>query len=287
MMSLIQEKKNLSELSTFRIGGPADYFAEVDSPEKMREALVFSQRRKLNLMIVGKGSNCLFDDRGFKGIVILNKISFIEKKAPHIIRAGSGTSFSLLGSQTARWGLSGLEFASGIPGTVGGAVAMNAGADGKETCETLCSVDFMDKEGNRRSWERGELSFSYRFSPFQKMKGAIISAEFSLSKSKEARKRQIEIIQKRKQSQPLKEKSAGCIFRNPQGGHAGALIEKCGLKGKKIGGASVSTLHANFIINAGQATADEVLSLIHFVEKEVQEKTGIKLQREVKYIPYE
>ncbi len=197
-------------------------------------------------MILGKGSNCLFDDRGYNGLIVLNKISFIDRIDKTRIRAGSGYSFSLLGSQTARWGLSGLEFASGIPGTVGGAVTMNAGANGKETCECLSSVDFMDKEGNISTWKRHELAFSYRFSPFQQMPGAVIAAEFSLSLSDKARSTQIAIINKRKQTQPLKEKSAGCVFRNPDHGHSGALIEQCGLKGKQIGGAKVSPSSRQF-----------------------------------------
>ncbi len=284
---LIQTEKRLSELSTFGVGGPAKYFAEAASENEIAEALAFSRKMNLKFMVLGKGSNCLFDDRGYNGLIILNKISFIERIDKTRIRVGSGYSFSLLGSQTARWGLSGLEFASGIPGSVGGAVTMNAGANGKETCECLSAVDFMDTEGNKTTWKRQELAFGYRSSPFQQMSGAVIAAEFSLSVSDMARETQIAIIDKRKQTQPLKEKSAGCVFRNPDHGHSGALIEQCGLKGKQIGGAKVSPLHANFIVNTGNATAKDTLSLIRLIQEEVKKQTNQQLKMEVRFIPYE
>jgi UDP-N-acetylmuramate dehydrogenase len=284
---LIQTKKKLSDLSTFGIGGPAEYFAEVSSEQEMADVLVFAKKNQLRHMVLGKGSNCLFDDQGYSGLIILNKITFLEGLDSGQVKAGSGYSFSLLGSQTARKGLSGLEFASGIPGSVGGAVVMNAGANGKETCEALKSVDFMNMEGMITTFQRDKLSYGYRSSPFQKMKGAVTAAEFTLIKSLKARQKQIEIIDYRKKTQPLKEKSAGCVFRNPDNGHSGALIEQCGLKGKKIGGAMVSEQHANFIVNTGGATASDALKLIRLIQEQVRLQTGRQLKMEVRYIPYE
>lgn len=282
-----QQNKLLSELSTFGIGGPARYFQEIRSKEEMQEALRFCKRESLPYLILGKGSNCLFDDRGFVGVVLLNKIEACHWPQPDIVYAGAGYSFSLLGVQTARQEWSGLEFASGIPASVGGAVFMNAGANGNETCHSLHSVDYVNEEGDLCLYDASTLSFAYRSSPFQNMRGAIVGASFKLSKLPEARQKQIDIINYRKKTQPLREKSAGCIFRNPNCGHAGALIEQCGLKGVSVGGAQVSEVHANFLINKGQATAQEVLALIALVQEKVKEGKNIHLEPEVRCIPFE
>ncbi len=276
-MLQLQNNRSLSEFSTFGIGGPIRTFVEVHTVEEMIEALSLG----LPYFIIGKGSNCLFDTRGFDGLVILNKIDFCHWQE-HEVTAGSGYPFSLLGIQSARKGLSGLEFASGIPATVGGAVFMNAGANGRETCDSLKSVLYFD--GTQRNFTRQELAFGYRTSPFQKMKGAILSATFSLTPLPEARKNQLQIIETRMKTQPLKDKSAGCVFRNPPGKSAGALIDRAGLKGTTIGGAQVSELHANFIVNKGSATSQDVLKLIELVQEKVFEQTGIKLEPEIRII---
>jgi len=273
----LQKNRSLSEFSTFGIGGPIHLFAEVSTIDEMQQAFQIN----LPKMILGKGSNCLFSDEGFKGLVILNKIDFCRWKESEV-SVGAGYSFSLLGAQAARKGLSGLEFASGIPATVGGAVWMNAGANGHETCESLQSVQFFD--GMLREYKRTELTFGYRSSPFQKMDGVILSATFSLTPDPNARKAQLQIIDYRMKTQPLKEKSAGCIFRNPQGASAGALIEKCGLKGFCVGGAKVSEIHANFIVNHNLATAKDVKELIRLVQEKVLEQTGTLLEPEVRMI---
>ncbi len=281
----IKKNHSLKELTTFGIGGPALFFVEACTIEEMQEAILFSKKENLPYFILGKGSNLLFDDRGFFGMVIANRIQFINKENGcwHV---GAGYSFSLLGTQSARQGWSGLEFASGIPGSVGGAVYMNAGANGKEASESLVSVDFIDHEGNLMTLSKADLQFGYRFSSFQEKKGAIVGAAFKLIEDKEARNKQFEIIEYRKKTQPYNAKSAGCVFRNPSCGHAGALIEKSGLKGEKIGGAEVSTLHANFLINAENATSHDIINLIEHVRTQVKEKTGIDLIHEVRVIPY-
>jgi UDP-N-acetylmuramate dehydrogenase len=280
-MSLrIQNSRHLSEFSTFGIGGPIRAFVEVSSLEEMEEAY----RIEMPKLVIGKGSNCLFDDRGFDGLVILNKIDFCHWKELEVT-VGSGYSFSLLGVQTARKGLSGLEFASGIPATVGGAVFMNAGANGKETCQSLKSVLFFDGK-ERKELLREELTFAYRTSPFQKMPGVILAATFCLKELSEARKSQLQIIDYRMKTQPLKEKSIGCIFRNPEGKSAGALIDQCGLKGMGIGGAKVSEIHANFIVNQGGASANDVKRLIQLVQEKVLEQTGVCLETEIRTIDY-
>jgi UDP-N-acetylmuramate dehydrogenase len=280
----IQTNRSLSEFSTFGIGGPIRYFSEIRTEEKAVEAFAWAKENKVPVLVIGKGSNCLFDDAGYDGLVLLNKIDFCQFHELDV-HVGAGYSFSLLGVQTARRGLSGLEFASGIPASVGGAVFMNAGANGKEICESLQSAVYLHESGERREYLTSELKFSYRTSLFQSMKGCILSATFHLTPASEARKKQLEIIDYRMKTQPYKDKSAGCIFRNPGNGvTAGALIDQCGLKGLSVGGAKVSEMHANFIVNANRATAKEVLELVAQVQLRVQEKTGIHLEPEVRVI---
>lgn len=285
-LSLFQQNVPLSRVCTFGIGGPAKYFVEVRSIEEMQKVLQVCTNQCLSFFILGKGSNCLFDNQGYNGVVILNKIDFIERPTPGVYHVGGGYSFSLLGTQTARQGWSGLEFASGIPGSVGGALFMNAGANGGETSTYLTTVDFVDAEGILQTIPKEDLSFSYRTSSFQSMSGAIVGATFTLLPSSEARNKQIEIIEYRKRTQPYGDKSAGCVFRNPCCGHAGALIEKSGLKGFCVGGAKVSEKHANFIVNTNEATSQDILTLIAKIKSEVKEKLEIDLESEIRYVPF-
>lgn len=286
MIPFFQQNIQLKDLCTFGIGGPARYFVEVRTIAEMQKSLEICWKQGIPFFILGKGSNCLFDDRGFDGAVILNKIDFLEKKSPEIIHVGAGYSFSLIGTQTARQGQSGLEFASGIPGSVGGAIFMNAGANGKETSDSLIGVDFLSEKGELHYFDKNALNFNYRHSSFQGMRGAIVGATFGLTPSQVARQKQIEIITYRKNTQPYGDKSAGCIFRNPIGDHAGSLIEKSGLKGVVFGGAKVSEKHANFLINYENSSSQDVLDLISIVKNQVREKTGIELESEVRFIPY-
>ena|SRR3990167_1563845 len=280
-----QQNKLLKEVSTFGIGGPAQFFIQVFSVEEMQKVLVYCHKEKIPFFILGKGSNCLFDDQGFEGVVIQNKISYITIKEQSI-DVGSGYSFSLLGAKSAKEGLTGLEFASGIPASVGGAVFMNAGANGGETANCLEEVTFINELGNLLVFMRKDLDFSYRKSPFQQMKGAIVSAKFILEKSLNAREKQLAIIEYRTRTQPYQDLSIGCIFKNPIGNSAGALIEKSGLKGLVIGGAEVSPKHANFIVNRSSATAKDVLELMNQVQYLVEQSTGIQLEMEIRCIPY-
>lgn len=282
-----QNAKPLSDLCTLGIGGPAAYYVIVSTAKQLQRAIQHCREKGLCYFILGKGSNILFDDRGFSGVVIHNKIDFLEERLPGVFRVGSGHSFSALGTLTARKGWSGLEFAAGIPGTVGGAVFMNAGANGSETCHHLTSVECVSDEGNLRNYQRKDLHFSYRYSSFHDMMGAIVSATFSLTLSDSARTDQMEIIQYRTKTQPYGEKSAGCMFRNPKGHHAGALIEQCGLKGYNIGGMQVSAKHANFLINTGKGTSSDAIAIVRHIGDVVREKTGIELENEVRYIAYD
>lgn len=288
----IHDNKLLKDVCTFGIGGPARYYVEVRTIADLFEAFDFCQRNKLQFFILGKGSNSLFCDEGFHGVVIANKIDFFDNPSPGVYHVGAGYSFSLLGVQTAKQQWSGLEFASGIPCSVGGAVYMNAGAGGAETCQHLVSVDFLTPEGIGITYQKDQLEFSYRYSSFQKMPGAITGATFKLYPNPEARKKQLDIIAYRTKTQPYGEKSAGCVFRNPECNFAGALIENAGLKNYFIGDAAVSSMHANFIINKGNASCQEVLHLIKFVKEKVKETSGIDLDIEIRTVfhdnkPYE
>lgn len=284
--SNLVSNQTLAPLSTFKIGGSARLFIEVKTPEQMVLTLQYIKEQRIPLWILGRGSNSLFDDRGFDGIVILNSIRFCHFEGKRV-RVGAGYNFSLLGAQTARKGWSGLEFASGIPGSVGGAVFMNAGAGGLETSDSLKEVLYVDSNTQLVEKKKEELRFSYRCSSFHGTQAVIVGATFDLKPSNLAHKRQLVITKKRVATQPYGEPSAGCVFRNPsdQKG-AGALIEECGLKGKRIGGAEVSLLHANFIVNKGNATALEVIELVELVRKTVYEKMGIQLELEIQPIPY-
>lgn len=286
MKERFQKNRSLKECTTFGIGGEAKYFFEVHTIEEMKELIKYCHQEQLPYFILGKGSNTLFNDLGFNGLVIVNKIDFLETNGEGRFYVGAGYSFSLLGSKTAKQGWGGLEFASGIPASVGGAVYMNAGANGHETSETLVSVDYINANGELIVIPRYELEYAYRHSSFQKWSGAIVAATFQLSKSTDARNKQLEIITYRKNTQPYSAKSAGCVFRNPTGFSAGGLIDQSGLKGAKVGGAEVSTVHANFLINRENASAKDILELIELIKKEVKDKKGIDLENEVRCVPY-
>jgi UDP-N-acetylmuramate dehydrogenase len=279
-----EEGRPLNDLTTFGIGGPAKYFIEVQSIPQLQDVISHCYQKNLRYLVLGKGSNILFSDQGYNGVVILNKIHFCEQQEG-IFTVGAGYSFSLLGSQTARKGWAGLEFASGIPGSVGGAVYMNAGANGGETFQYLTEVTYVNEKGKLEVLPKGKLQWGYRSSSFQTLKGAIAAAKFHLIPSAEARSRQLKIIEYRTKTQPYSDMSAGCVFRNAAQSSAGALIEQSGLKGYSIGGAEVSPLHANFIVNRKDAKAQDVIDLAAHVKKVVYEKTGHDLEMEIKVIP--
>lgn len=281
---VVRQGVALHAFSTFRIGGPARYFAVVRTAEELQQLLV--AYAGVPRLIFGKGSNCLFDDRGFNGLAILNKMETCTMEG-EVVHAGAGYSFSLLGIKTARKGYGGLEFAAGIPGSVGGAIFMNAGASGQETQDVLVSVETLTPEGVVRILPKEKLSFAYRVSPFQENGDIILGATFALKKTQQAKDVQLRLVRYRQRTQPYREASAGCAFRNPPEISAGALIESCGLKGTNIGGAEVSCTHANFIVNRGGARAQDVRALIERVQNVVCAQKGILLEREIRYIPYD
>ena len=280
-----KEQVRLCDYCTLRVGGPARYFLEVRSVDELRQAFLRCKEEGLRYFLLGKGSNCFFDDAGFDGLVIFNRISTFSDLGEGFFQAGSGYSFSMLGSKTAKLGWSGLEFASGIPGSVGGAVYMNAGANGRETADALFEVDYLHENGSLEVFSVEDLEFSYRKSPFQEMKGAVVAARFHLIKDLSSRGRQLDIVAYRKNTQPLSQSSAGCWFRNPEGDSAGRLIDELQLKGMSIGQAEVSTVHGNFLLNKGGASSEEVLELSNKIKKKIEIEKGVSLRQEVMYIP--
>lgn len=281
---VIRQNVPLSNFSNFRIGGPARYFARIKTPSHLAFSRVFAKKEQLPILIIGRGSNCLFDDQGFEGLAILNDMANIEWRAT-LIEVETGYSMAKLAVKSARMGLSGLEFGCGIPGSVGGAIFMNAGAHGAETRDCLIGVDSIDCNGEIRRFDKGELELGYRQSIFQKTPFFIWRARFLLQKDGDALARCQKWTQQRLQTQPQKSRSAGCAFRNPEGHSAGSLIERAGLKGMRIGDAQVSTHHANYLINCGQATSREVKALMDRVRVEVLQKFNIHLQTELRIMP--
>lgn len=290
-LNFIRASKLLKDLSPWGIGGPCNYFVKVHNQTQLVSAIRYCHEHSIRFIIIGKGSNCLFDDLGFDGCVILNRIEFLESNEPGIYRVGSGFQFNKLGMQCSNEGFTGLEFAGGIPGTVGGATYMNAGANGQETADVVDSVEIVKNDGSFQTLNRINLKFGYRTSPFKFMKdlGSIVAVMFKLQPSGSAKRRLQEYLERRRVSQPIGERSAGSVFRNPPnlGIAAAELIEKAGLKGFRVGGAMVSNIHANFFINSGGSTSQDMLDLIAFVKEKVDQKFGVQLKEEVLYVhPY-
>lgn len=282
---MFEKGRILKEFCTLKVGGPAKYFFTAYTKDDLIMATEEARRLNIPVFLLGKGSNCLFDDRGFQGLVILNKWSECSIEGVKV-RASAGYSFAYLGIKTAKAGLGGLEFASGIPGSVGGAVYMNAGANGQEVSHVIESCEIINSSGHLQSLKKEDIVFGYRYSSLQKERAVICSATFSLSSDPLAQKTQQKILDYRLKTQPYGEKSAGCIFQNPEGASAGQWIDALGLKGLSVGDAEVSQLHGNFIINKGSAMAEDIYALIEEIQKRIEAHYGKRLEMEVKCVPY-
>lgn len=283
---IFEENKILAPFTTFKIGGPARYLCEINTCDDFRNALVFCEKKNLSYIILGKGSNTLFDQRGFNGAVLINKMEHFEIHEDGYCLADAGLSLPFLAIRTAKLSWTGLEFGVGIPCSIGGALFMNASANKMSISDPLLWVRFLRSDGRIKIYQKQDLFFSYRYSSFHEMDGLILQAAFSLQHDPLARERQIQMLHKRKETQPYGDCSAGCVFRNPLGQSAGKLIEECGLKKSRIGGAEVSDKHANFIVNKGNASSEDVLQLIVLIKRVVKNEMGIDLLEEVRYVPY-
>lgn len=277
----------LSNHTSFKVGGRCDMLIYPNSLESLAKLHTKCKEVSLNSIILGNGTNVLFTDRGFRGVVFIlsNEIGGVTVEGDTIV-AQAGASLKKLCITALDNGLTGLEFAYGIPGTVGGAVYMNAGAYGGEVKDVIVSVTAADASGNVITFTRDELDMGYRKSIFTDSDYVILSATFKLNDGDrtEIKARMDDLMSRRKDKQPLEYPSAGSTFKRPEGTYAGLVIEQSGLKGYTVGGAQVSEKHANFVINKGGATATDIINLIDDVKKIVKEKTGYDLECEVKLI---
>lgn len=285
----------LSDYTSIAIGGPAKAVVTAANEDELADLLEFFSRTKVAWRVIGKGSNLLIRDEGYAGIIVLlgpgfKQIGYGERQEDGRTRvvAGGGCGLTRLAMSCVEKGLAGLEFAAGIPGTVGGAVIMNAGAWGHEIASVLQALTVLTPEG-KRILQRRDLDFGYRcWRDFRKFSGraVLIQAELELSADdpEAIRSRCLQLQEKRRASQPKGAKSAGSFFRNPEGDSAGRLIEASGFKGRQIGGAMVSLEHANFLVNTGGATAADVIALMRLIQQKVKTDSGIELEPEVHFI---
>ena len=276
----------MSRHTSFRIGGPVEVMAFPKNKEEVAAILKASALMDLKPAILGAGTNILAPDAGMAGIVICLKdcMDGMEQLDDTHIRVAAGVTMTRAAMFAANLGLSGMEFAHGIPGTIGGGVYMNAGAYGGEICQICESVEVMDMAGNVRILSNEEMKFSYRHSVLEEQQAIVLGATFRLTPgNSDAIKATMKELQgKRSASQPLDLPSAGSAFKRPVGGYAAALIDQAGLKGYQVGGAAVSTKHAGFVVNLGGATAQDVKELLQQVSDIVFEKSGIRLEPEVR-----
>lgn len=273
----------LGRHTTFKIGGPADLFYEAETEEELVKAINFSRQLEVPFLILGGGSNVLVSDEGFRGMVIKNQASNIKFQDERII-TGSGTSLAKLVEEAASHSLTGLEFAVGIPGTIGGAVVGNAGVKEKAIGDGVEKVKVLDERGETLEFKREDCQFKYRASRFQKEEKVILEVALNLAKKDEVviREEMLRFLEARK-DQP-KEPSAGSIFKNPPGKSAGELIEQAGLKGELLGQAQISEKHANWIVNLGGASCQDVLELLSLAKSQVRAKFDLELEEEIQIV---
>ena len=283
------EQEPMSKHTSFKVGGPADIFIKIDDIEKLQYVLNIATENKIPVFILGNGSNVLVTDKGIREIVCkieLDRFEVTENGEDVFVTVGSGIKNSILAQKLLNMEISGFEFASGIPGTIGGALKMNAGAFGKEMKDIVVSTRYMDHIGNISDMTLEEHEFEYRNSVFHRQNYIIIDTILKLKKGK---KEEIEKIMEeykisRKEKQPYDKPSAGSTFKRGDDYVTAKLIDMCGLKGMKIGGAKVSDKHAGFIVNNGNATASDIIELIELVKKIVYKQTGENIELEIEIV---
>ncbi|MFN2290443.1 MAG: UDP-N-acetylmuramate dehydrogenase [Anaerolineae bacterium] len=291
----VHEHEPLAAHTSLRVGGPADILVVADNMESLRDAVAMAWEHDVPCRVLGAGSNVLVSDRGMPGLVVINRTKAI-KFSEQNVRAESGASFSTVAQRCVTRGLAGLEWATGIPGTVGGAVVGNAGAWGSDVASTLHSALIMEPDGTVASWGVERLDYGYRQSALKGAKGprdvagssrqpVVLEATFNLQPGDRhaLRARVVEIAARRRASQPSGA-TCGSVFRNPPGDHAGRLIEAAGLKGEHRGNALISPVHANFIVNLGGASASDILTLIKLAYRSVKEQSGVRLELEIELL---
>lgn len=294
----ILENELMSKHTSFKVGGSAHYYVKTETIQDLQNALEMAREKGLPSFILGNGTNLLVSDKGFDGVVITlaGEFSAIEDLGNGAFKIGAATPLGRFARSAMKLGFAGIHKLAGIPGTLGGAIYMNAGAYGQEIGTCCTTVTALDSDGNIHEFSNDDCAFGYRQSICQKNKAIILSATFQLpaasAEGKTVANLEAELAEcmaKRKASQPLNMPNAGSTFKRLEHGAAdtptqiapGYYIEQAGLKGYRIGGAEVSTLHANFIVNAGGATAKDILDLSEYVQSKVSEKFGIELHREI------
>lgn len=288
----IKYNEPMSKHTTFKIGGPADYFIQMENIEEIKEIIKKANENQIPITIIGNGSNILVTDKGIRGITLkieIGKIEFSNGSTKIEMTVGAGEKLGKLAQYCLKEGITGLEELAGIPGTIGGAIKMNAGAHGKEIKDIIKSVKCVDYQGNEKQFTKEELDFGYRSSIFKKQKYIIVEAVLELQKlPKEKREEIKQKMQKymayRKEKQPIELPSAGSTFKRGNDFITAKLIEEAGLKGYSIGGAQVSTKHSGFIINKGNATAKDVLELVEYIKNVVYEKFNKKIELEIEIV---
>lgn len=279
----------MSKYTSFKIGGPAECMVKIKTLEQLKSILKYTNENNIKLTIIGNGSNILVSDEGIKGIVVKIEIDNLEidiqdKKA--IITVGSGVKLGLLAQKCLKQEITGFEFASGIPGTIGGAIRMNAGAHGSEMKDIVKTVTYVDRNGAVHKIESNQAEFEYRKSLFSHNDYIIVETEIELEKgnANEIKEKMTEYANFRKEKQPIEYPSAGSTFKRGSDFITAKLIDECGLKGYQIGGAQISEKHAGFIINKDNATAKDVIKLMEYTKEQVYEKFGKNIEAEIEIL---
>lgn len=285
----VKIQEPMSEHTTFKIGGNADFFIVPTSNEEVQKIVVLAKEQDVPYLFIGNGSNLLVSDEGIRGFVIemtqMNTIKIEENQ----VKAQAGVTLAELSKAVARQSLTGFEFAEGIPGTLGGAVTMNAGAYGGEINDVIVDATVLDDKGQIQTLSKEELELGYRTSIVGRKNYVVLDVTLSLEKGnqEEILDKMKDLSQRRREKQPLEYPSAGSTFKRPVGYFAGKLIDDTGLRGFTVGGAKISDKHCGFVINTGNATAQDVRNLIKEVQNRVEEKFGVRLETEVKFIGFD
>lgn len=277
----------MKSMTTMRVGGRADCVVHAACEEDVQSVVCFCRTHDVPLTVVGRGSNLIVRDGGLRGVVLHLGKTFAQIRADGcVLTAQAGASMGALARTAQEYGLTGLEFAEGIPGSVGGGVYMNAGAYGGEMSQTLQSVRVLTQAGEIAVLDAAALEMRYRHTTLMETGGIVLEAVFALQQDDPSAiaARMADYAQRRREKQPLQYPSAGSFFKRPEGYFAGKLIQDAGLKGASVGGAQISELHAGFMINRGDATALDILNLMQKVQREVQQQFGVKLEAEVRII---
>ena len=289
----IRKEEPMKNHTSFRVGGPAQFFVYVNNTEELQKAVRICQEEKTPYFIVGNGTNLLVSDEGYRGVIFHLSGDFCEYKVRESadfgmaeVEVGAGMSLVLLSLEMAKMGYHGLEFASGIPGTLGGAVVMNAGAYGGEIKDFLTKAEVLEEDGTLKIYSKKELQLTYRYSILQRIKGIVTRVwfEFGVGSKLQMLAQMDSFAKQRRDKQPLDFPSAGSTFKRPEGYYAGKLIMEAGLAGACVGDAKVSEKHCGFIINTGNATAQDIYKLIQHVTRRVEENAGVTLEPEVKFL---